>query len=78
MMTIHGFRMTIPQSMQGLTLVSTLYDEAPLLLLTGFAAATSVLGVANLAVGFLNLGLTGYNTYKLRGISKLQKVVQGQ
>ncbi|DBA69366.1 TPA: hypothetical protein ACH3X2_012940 [Trebouxia sp. C0005] len=41
----------------------------------GFAAATSVLGVANLAVGFLNLGLTGYNTYKLRGISKLQKVM---
>ncbi len=40
-------------------------------------AASPLLGVANLMTGVLNLGLTGYNTYQLRGISKLQKVSNG-
>ena len=52
------------------------YILAALLLLAGKASASSVLGVANLAMGLLNLGLNGYNTYKLRGVSKLQKVGQ--
>ena len=40
----------------------------------GSAALSPALGVANLAAGLLNLGLAGYNTYQLRGISKQQKV----
>lgn len=40
----------------------------------GSAALSPILGVADLAAGLLNLGLAGYNTYQLRGISKLQKV----
>ena len=40
----------------------------------GGIAASPALGVATLATSMLNLGLTGYNTYQLRGITKLQKV----
>lgn len=41
-------------------------------------ASSPMVGYANLAVGLLNLGMSGYNTYQLHSIKKLQKVTHGK
>ncbi|KAA6417639.1 MAG: hypothetical protein FRX49_12431 [Trebouxia sp. A1-2] len=44
----------------------------------GPVALGPALGIANFAAGLINLGLAGYNTFQLRGISKLQKVMDAK
>lgn len=41
-------------------------------------ASSPMVGYANLAVGLLNLGMSGYNTYQLHSIKKLQKATNGK
>jgi len=50
------------------------HNPTMLVVVAGSTALSPVLGIANLPTGLLNVGLAGYNTYQLCGITKMQKV----